>query len=149
MVIAKSSWLPARRVCFALCVFVAGYSLGQAREPLLTVQPLFATNKTVMDEPIVYPSATPAKLTAAIITMLPGAETGWHTHTVPLTGFVLEGDLTVDYRDKGPRTYHTGDAFAESMSIPHNGHNDGSKPMRLFAVYIGAEGIAPTIAEVK
>ena len=147
MVKPKSLWLPAHRLALIAAIFASGYGLSQAREPLIAVQPLFATSKTVMDAPIVYPANAPAKLTAAMLTIQPGAETGWHTHGVPVTGFVIEGDLTVDYRDKGPRTYHAGEAFAEAMSIPHNGHNDGNVPVRLIALYTGAEGVAPTLVE--
>ncbi len=130
-----------------LAVFTAGISLGVAwaREPLLRFTPLFATGKTVMDETIVYPVAGPAKLTAGIVALAPGDETGWHTHGVPLTGIVLEGELTVNYGNRGTRTYRQGDAIAEAMSVPHNGKNAGAGPMRLFAVFIGAEGVANTV----
>ena len=147
MVTPKSLWLPAHQLALIAAIFASGYGFGQAREPLIAVQALFATSKTVMDEPIVYPANAAAKLTAAILTIQPGGETGWHTHGVPLVGMVLDGDLTVDYRDQGPRTYHAGEAFAEAMSVPHNGHNDGNVPVRLIALYIGAEGVAPTVAE--
>ena len=97
-----------------------------------------------MDETIVYPGGSPAKLTAVVIAMAPGDETGWHTHGVPLTGIVLEGELTVDYGPRGKRTYRQGDAIAEAMSVAHNGRNSGTGLMRLFAVFIGAEGVANT-----
>ena len=125
--------------------FVAGIGVGSARPPQVHVTPLFATSKTVMDEPIVYPSGSPAKLTAAIIALNPGDDTGWHTHGVPIAGIILEGELTVDYGDKGKRVFHTGDAVAEAISVPHNGKNTGDGPMRLFAVYIGAEGVPTTV----
>ncbi|MGB4866943.1 MAG: cupin domain-containing protein [Hyphomicrobium sp.] len=120
---------------------VGGIQLGQARETLLPFTPLLSTTRTVMDEPIVYPTGGAAKLTAGIVAMAPGQETGWHTHGVPLTGIVLEGELTVDYGDKGTRTYREGQSIAEAIAVPHNGRNSGTGIMRLFAVYIGAEGV--------
>lgn len=125
---------------------VAGFSLAQsrestARETPVTFTPLLATSKTVMDEPIVYPSGAPAKLSAGIVAMTPGSETGWHTHGVPLTGIILEGELTVDYGARGTRTYQQGQSIAEAINVPHNGRNAGSGVMKLFAVYIGADGI--------
>jgi quercetin dioxygenase-like cupin family protein len=77
--------------------------------------------------------------------MQPGTETGWHTHGVPLTGLVLEGELTVDYGDRGKRTYKKGESLAEAINVPHNGKNTGSDVMRLFVVYIGAEGLPTSI----
>lgn len=124
--------------------FVAGFGFGNAREPLKVTQ-LLSTTRTIMDEPIVYPTGAPAKITAAIITFQPGDETGWHTHGIPLTGIVLEGDLTVDYGDRGQHTFHAGDAIAEAISVPHNGKNTGEGVVRLFAVFIGAEGIPTTV----
>lgn len=123
----------------ALVAFASGYRMGAAREPI-RVTPLFATGETILGESVTYPPGKP-KLTGAVIAMAPGQETGWHTHGVPLTGIILEGELTVDYGDKGKRTYKAGDALVESMVTPHNGTNTGSGPMRLFALYIGAEGL--------
>lgn len=121
--------------------FGLGFSFSQARETLVPFTPLLATTKTVMDETIIYPTAGPAKLTAGIVAMAPGQETGWHTHGVPLTGIILEGELTVDYGARGKRTYTQGQSIAEAIAVPHNGRNSGSGFMKLFAVYIGAEGI--------
>jgi quercetin dioxygenase-like cupin family protein len=136
-----------------LLIFTAGISLGAAMSQRVRAleppQPpprfvaLLATSKTVMDEPIVYPQGT-AKLTTGIITLQPGEETGWHTHGVPLTGIVLDGELTVDYGDRGRRTFSKGQSIAEAIFIPHNGKNTGTDAMRLFAVFIGAEGV-PTV----
>lgn len=136
---AKSlKFYTAVAVC-TLAAFAGGYRMGAAREPL-RMTPLFATGETILGEPVAYPAGKP-KLTGAVITMAPGQETGWHTHGVPLAGMILEGELTVDYGDKGKRTYKAGEALVESMSTPHNGTNTGSGPMRLFALYIGAEGL--------
>jgi quercetin dioxygenase-like cupin family protein len=134
----------ARRLTVAagtLIALTAGISLGVAfaREASKRFTPLLATSKTVMDEPIVYPGGT-AKLTTGILTLDAGDETGWHTHGVPLTGIVLDGELTVDYGDKGTRIFKKGESIAEAIDIPHNGRNTGTGEMRLFVVFIGTEG---------
>lgn len=126
-----------------LVAFAAGFGFGQAREPL-RVTPLFSTSETILGEAFAYPAGKP-KVTGAIVAMAPGQETGWHTHGVPLTGMILEGELTVDYGEKGKRTYKAGDALVESMATPHNGTNSGTTPMRLFAIYLGAEGLSNSI----
>lgn len=124
----------------AAILITSSLDFGVAREPQKRFTPLLATSKTVMDEAIVYPSGT-AKLTTGFLTMDPGDETGWHTHGMPLTGLVLEGELTVDYGDKGKRIFRAGDSIAEAINVPHNGRNTGSGVMRLFVVFIGAEGL--------
>ena len=130
----------------ALGLLAAGAISTRALDATTRVTQLLSTGKTVMDEPIVYPTGAPAKLTTAIVEMAPGAETGWHTHGVPLTGLILDGELTVDYGAKGTRTYKKGESVAEAIAIPHNGKNTGTSVMRLFVVYMGAEGIPTSIA---
>jgi quercetin dioxygenase-like cupin family protein len=134
------------RICAGALALIAVGAVGAgALEPAIRVTPLLATGKTVMDEPIVYPTNAPAKLTTAIVEMAPGSETGWHTHGVPLTGLILKGELTVDYGARGTRTYREGQSLAEAIDVPHNGKNTGTGTMRLFVVYIGADGLKTTI----
>jgi quercetin dioxygenase-like cupin family protein len=104
------------------------------------VTPLIATSQTVIGQPFAYPSGT-AKVTAVIVTIPPGGETGWHEHAVPLFGYMLDGVLTVDYGDKGTRIYKAGDSLMEAMNWPHDGANKGDVPVRILAVYLGAEGV--------
>ena len=136
-------------VTVVAAAFIAGITLGTAfaREPSKRFALLLSTSKTVMDEQIVYPSG-PAKITTGMITLDPGDETGWHTHGVPLTGLILEGDLTVDYGDKGTRTFHQGESIAEAINIPHNGKNLGTAAVKVFVAYSGAEGV-PTMLPIK
>lgn len=101
---------------------------------------LLATDKTIVGEPILYPQEAPARITAAVVEFAPGASTGWHMHDVPTFGYMLEGELTVDYGAHGKRIYRAGDALVEAMSIAHTGHNSGQQPAKILAVFVGAEG---------
>ena len=104
------------------------------------VTPLIATSQTVIGQPFAYPTGQ-AKVTAVIVTIPPGGATGWHKHQVPLFGYMLDGVLTVDYGDKGTRVYRPGDSLMEAMNWPHDGANKGDVPVRILAVYLGAEGV--------
>ena len=115
----------------------------QPAEPQLRT--VLSTTRTVLDEPIRYPSGAPARITAAEITLEPGQQTGWHTHPVPLFGYMLEGELTVDYGAKGLRIYRKGDALVEAMNDPHNGRNMGQEPVKILVVFIGMEGMRGTV----
>jgi quercetin dioxygenase-like cupin family protein len=103
--------------------------------------PILSGGETIIGEPIAYPSGKP-KVTAAIVVVPPGKETGWHTHPVPLFAYILEGELSVDYGDKGVKVYKAGDGLLEAMNWPHNGVNKTAAPVRILAVYMGAEGVA-------
>lgn len=105
--------------------------------------PLIETRTDIVGQPIAYPPGTPV-VTAAIVTIPPGGETGWHAHEVPLFVHVLGGTVTVDYASKGTREYGAGDTFMEAMNWPHNGMNKGTEPARIMAVYIGSDQTANT-----
>lgn len=109
-----------------------------------TVKPLLDTGQTILSQPIAYPTQSPAKIVSAIVTMLPGEETGWHQHDVPMFGYILEGEVTVTYAGNGTRVYRQGDALMEAVDIPHNGLNTGKIPARVLAVFMGADGVPDT-----
>jgi len=106
--------------------------------------PLLESGQTIIGEPIAYPTGTP-KITGAIVFLAPGKETGWHIHSVPLFAYVLQGELTVDYGEKGVKVYKAGDAFLEVMNWPLNGVNKETVPALILAVFMGAEGIPPLL----
>jgi quercetin dioxygenase-like cupin family protein len=147
----KSVWrlLSGFSVFAWVAVGFAGGQWAAAREPLPRITPILESGTTVVGEAIHYPRSAPAKVTAAVLALQPGDETGWHTHGVPAFGYVLEGELTVDYGDKGQRVYKTGDAVLEAMSIAHNGRNTGNGVMRILAVFMGAEGVANSVKRDK
>jgi len=116
-----------------------GKDAAAALKPIVT--PVLQTSTTIIGQPIAYPAGE-AEVTAAIVTIPPGGQTGWHVHAVPLFGYMLQGELTVDYGAKGTHTYRSGEALMEAMNWPHNGMNKGTVPVRILTVYAGAKGIA-------
>ena len=133
-------------VCLILFTGLAQAEESTQYGKLLT--PILESGQTIIGQPIAYPAGTP-KVTAAIVVVPPGKETGWHTHAVPLFAYILEGALSVDYGDKGVKVYKAGDGLLEAMNWPHNGVNKTDTVVRILAVYMGAEGQAnaePTAA---
>lgn len=116
----------------------------EAQSP--SVAPVLSTGVTILGQPLAYPAAAAAHVTAVIVTLPAGAGTGWHHHDVPLFGYVLEGELTVAYAGAGTRVYRPGDALMEAIGTAHNGRNTGSGQVRILAVFMGAEGIPNTVA---
>ena len=128
----------------SLIAVYAPQTVTLAREPYKRVEKLLATGTTILDQPIDYPAAEPSRVTAVIVTLRPGEETGWHTHAVPLFGYIMEGELTVDYGKRGKKVYKSGDSVVEAMNTPHNGTSSGNGPVRIMAVFMGADGVANT-----
>lgn len=136
------SWLPA-----APAVPLASGAPCSARgSEGETVETLLDTGKTLLGQTLVYPEGAPAHVTADIITIAPRGATGWHEHDVPLIAYILKGELTVDYGPEGTHRYREGDVIVEAVGIPHNGHNAGPGPVRIFAVFLGADGVEDTTA---
>jgi quercetin dioxygenase-like cupin family protein len=140
------------RICVAVVVLVialASAGRGSAEDTGISSVPLLSTGTTILGEPLHYPTGGPAHVTAAIITIAPGARTVLHKHGVPLFGYILEGEITVDYGDRGKRTYRAGDAIMEAMDVPHFGADAGSQPVRILTVYRGADGAPADVIPVK
>ncbi len=115
-----------------------------AKPPPTSVELLLDTDLTILDEAFAYPRGR-ARITAARITLPPGATVPLHLHPVPLFAYILQGELIVDYGSQGTRTYRKGDAFVEAFHWPHKGRNGGKGNVQILAVYAGAEGIDNSI----
>lgn len=132
---------PLAAMLLSAALLIAGADRGATRE---AVSSLLSTTQTVLGQPVVYPTEAPAKVTAAVVTMQPGEETGWHRHDVPMFGYILDGEVTVDYGAKGTRVYRRGDAIVEAIDVPHSGRNTGAGEARILSVFMGAEGVPDT-----
>lgn len=124
-------------------VFLAGVALGQsvsARQTGVIANEIMRATQSVVGEPIVYPTATPAEITTQIVTLAPGAATPWHRHPMPTFGYILDGEIEVDYGARGRKTFRKGDALMEAMAHIHRGHNVSQRPVRILVVSIGAKG---------
>ena len=128
-------------LALAFIAAVAAPAAAQDAQYQNLLTPLLSGNQTIIDQTIAYPEGTP-KVTAAIVVIPPGKDTGWHTHAVPLFVYILEGEVTVDYGSKGIKVYKQGEALLEAENWAHNGMNKTDSLVRIFAVYMGAEGLA-------
>ena len=132
------------RVLTAAAILSATFSLSASAEESVSYKnlltPILSSGTTIIDQPIAYPAGTP-KVTAAIVVIPPGGETGWHLHKVPLFAYVLEGEVTVDYGEKGVKVVKAGEGILEAMDWAHNGMNKSDKPLHILAVYMGADGV--------
>ena len=139
--------MKSRLVLAAIAALFLSNPTGSSAQQAYPTQDLLEAGKTVMGEPLRYPAGAPARVTVSIVTVAPGAETALHHHPAPLVAYILEGELTVEYKGHGRRVYRKGDAFLEAMDIAHRGLNLGTEPVRLLAVYLGAEGVPNTVID--
>lgn len=70
-----------------------GYAGGAAAK--LLKQTMIAAN----GQKIVYPSTDKAEVTAMLVSIAPGGETGWHKHSIPVYAYMLTGEIEVELED--------------------------------------------------
>jgi quercetin dioxygenase-like cupin family protein len=99
---------------------------------------LLVTQTDVVGHPLRYPQEGQAQVSAYLVTVQPGDHTAWHHHEVPVFVHVLDGELTVDYGDRGTKQFNSGDAFMEAVTTRHEGLNKSESPVRLLTVYFGS-----------
>ena len=64
---------------------------------------------------------------------------------MPLLTYVFEGVLTVDYGADGVKSYKPGEFYVEAIGTTHIGKNLGTVPVKILAIYLGAEGVENTV----
>ena len=120
--------------CITLAVVFLGLASAvhgkEAKQDYQRVVPLLNDSATVLDQPLAYPGDGKARIQSAIVTMLPGEETGVHTHPYP-------GGVR--------KVYKQGEAVMEAVDTTHNGRNEGSEPVRILVVFMGVDGEANTL----
>jgi quercetin dioxygenase-like cupin family protein len=70
-----------------------------------------------------------ARLTTA--TIQPGAVGNWHTYPNHPIVYVVEGTVTVEFRDGEPKVFKAGEGFVEPVNRVLRGRNNGRTPIKL------------------
>lgn len=126
------------------CVQSRDPTVGSVQEGgPINVTPLLRTTTGWDGAPLSYPPGQ-AEVTGLMVELEPGAETGWHLHSVPSFAMILAGELEIRLKDGRVQRVSAGDAVAEVVDTWHNGRNPGNKPTKLVVFYAGSEGGALT-----
>jgi quercetin dioxygenase-like cupin family protein len=111
------------------------------------VTPLLRTTTTSAGQPIAYPDVADPEVTAVLVEIPAGAETGWHKHPFPCYAYILSGEIFVDVQGGATNQFTAGQAFLESINVFHNGRNPGPEPVRLVMFVMGEAGKPFTVRE--
>lgn len=131
-------------LAFTFFLAVAPLALGSDYEGV-KVTPLKKTATTTTGQKVSYPKTDSPEVTAVLVEIPVGGETGWHLHPVPVYAYVLSGTLNVEM-EKGERfSFKEGDALVEVVNEVHNGRNTGKTPVKLVVFYTGVEGSPITV----
>src|SRR5437867_1040118 len=89
------------------------------------------------DVQIVYPKTDSAEVTALVLDIGPGGETGRHMHPNPTFVYILEGAIDVEMDGHPTKSYKAGESFMEAINAWHNGKNRGTTPAKVLVVFTG------------
>lgn len=71
-----------------------------------------------------------------VLEFAPGAREVRHTHPGALSGYVLEGTLTLEHEGRPTTAYKAGEAFYVDPGKIHVGMNDGAAPLKFIATLV-------------
>jgi quercetin dioxygenase-like cupin family protein len=112
----------------------------QAQEAGMTISPL-AQGRMEYAEAV----GGPADVLLARVTLVPGAEVGWHTHPGPVVVVITQGELTLYGQDGCRVVYSAGAAYAEAPGDVHSGRNESSQPTELTLMFVLPAGAPPQV----
>jgi quercetin dioxygenase-like cupin family protein len=119
-----------RRLVLALGIFLATTLPAGTREKIV-VTTVLKSAVTATGQKIVFPTGA-TEVTALIVSLPAGADTGWHSHPYPRYAYVLDGAVTVE-NDAGARnTYRAGSFLVEQIGTFH--HGTTTTPTRLLVI---------------
>ncbi|MTW13133.1 cupin domain-containing protein [Pseudoduganella eburnea] len=133
-------------VAAAFAIFAAQPAFALDQSASVKVSKLMQTTSSWNGAALAYPAGQ-AEVTALLIEIAPGGETGWHLHPVASFGYILEGELEVSLKDGSVKHMAAGQALAEVVNTLHNGRNVGKGPVKLVVFYAGASGSTLTVKE--
>jgi quercetin dioxygenase-like cupin family protein len=106
---------------------------------------ILQTDKMSNGEPIDYLDAEHPQVTVMVVDIPPGAQTGWHSHPMPVYAYVLAGQITVHVEGGKAFEFKEGEALVEVVKLQHNGINQGKVPVKLVVFYLGAKDVPNVI----
>lgn len=140
-------WGSTQIVVFLAAVVLTGCA-GPGAPPVSAISLLDRTDETVLDRNFSYPETDSPEVSSSIVTIQPGAETGWHLHEAPMYAYVLRGALHVTYEADGilvTKVYEEGESIMEALGTAHNGYNPGNVAVSVLVVNMGSPELANTV----
>jgi len=111
-----------------------------AAEVKFSYAPVLQSGTTAGGKSIAYPKTDSAEVTALMLDIGLGGETGRHMHPYPTFVYVLEGAIDVEMAGGVVHGYKAGDSFLEVVNTWHNGKNKGTTPAKVLVVFAGVHG---------
>jgi quercetin dioxygenase-like cupin family protein len=84
-----------------------------------------------------FPSPVPGWAIDQTLVQIPeGAASGRHSHPGPEVGYIVRGDVAMEFDDRPTLTLHTGDPFMIPTGAIHNARNIGTVTTKMLSTYL-------------
>lgn len=81
-------------------------------------------------------SETPGRLIVQTLFQIPvGEQSGRHSHPGEEVGYLIQGDIVMEFDDRPALTLHTGEPFLIPPHAIHNARNIGTVETRMLSSY--------------
>ena len=122
-----------RRLFAATIVALACLAAANAADGPVKATPVLTTTKTAIGQPIVLPPKD-VQVIVTTLEIAPGAKLPRHKHPFQRYGYVMQGELTVEYEGGKRQVFHAGDFIVEALNVWHFGANTGTVPVKLLVI---------------
>jgi quercetin dioxygenase-like cupin family protein len=122
---------------FAAFTVVAATTAFGAAPPPVTATPVAVAT---LHQSYEISVKKPADVLVVKVKVPPGGSFGWHSHPSYVAVAVTSGTLTLydsSYPNCGPKRFSRGQGFVEPRNHVHLARNEGTKPVTLYATYLG------------
>ena len=76
---------------------------------------------------------------SALVELPPSTDAAKHTHPGPETGYIVEGEITLNAEGQPPKLLKVGDSYYVPAGTPHSGRS-GASGVKFIGVYIVEKG---------
>jgi quercetin dioxygenase-like cupin family protein len=76
---------------------------------------------------------------SALVELPPSTDAAKHTHPGPETGYIVEGEITLNVDGQPPKLLKVGDSYYVPAGTPHSGRS-GASGVKFIGVYIVEKG---------
>ena len=84
-----------------------------------------------------FPSPIPGwEMVQTLVQIPEGAASGRHSHPGPEVGYIVRGDVAMEFDDRPTLTLRTGDPFMIPPGVIHNARNIGSVTTKMPSTYV-------------
>jgi quercetin dioxygenase-like cupin family protein len=121
---------------FALFAIVAAATAFAAGQPVTATPVAVAT----LHQSYTISVKKPADLMVVKVKVRPGGSFGWHSHPSAVAVAITSGTLTLydsTYPNCMAKRFSRGQGFVEPRNHVHLARNEGTKPVTLYATYLG------------